>query len=140
MLTIRKPQMEVFSSLSRERLKTEAADQLRRYFPEFVQFHDPETLRAEIERAFQDCAAYGLATERDYRRFINLAAVYGWRFDRRPENVWMVRILSDANITNPGHRLDRLIQQCISRTKRRQETERILRQYGFSPEEPPPLS
>lgn len=132
MLTIRLAQVQEFARCGRERWVEELAQQLRRRFGAFAAEYSPEELRENIRRTVQDCAVYGLVSSRDCQRFVNLAPIYGWQFDRKPANEWMTRILRDGNVTHPGDRLHRLIDACLIRMKQREDTERILQQHGFA--------
>lgn len=132
MLTIRSAQMDAFARRGRERWIEELAQLLRRRFAAFAAEYSNEELRENIRQTVQDCAGYGLVSSRDCRRFANLAAIYGWQFDRKPANEWMTRILRDPDVTRPSDRLHRLIDACLTRMKQREDTERILQQHGFA--------
>ena len=61
---------------------------------------------ARAVRAAQAKAAdYGLTTERDLYRFVNLCASVGLDFDLRPDTSWMRQALVDPLITSPSERL-----------------------------------
>ena len=82
-------------------------------------------MHALIDRA----ASYGLTSQQQACRFINLAAAYGWDFDSNPDLLWMRKILTDTSPGRPGERLDRLVQTCLHRQSI-EEHNRVLRQQS----------
>jgi hypothetical protein len=92
LLTIREPQLRCLAaSLRSERIAGMCA-YLRAQFPEELRADDVAALRGRVEAAL-----FGLHTERDCCRYLNLAVLYGWDAGERPEHAWMTAIAaSDA--------------------------------------------
>lgn len=130
MLVIRDIQKQKLGSIRQERFLARAIDHLRTHFPSpLAQIPAPQfeqLLRPVLARA----ASHGLTTERDVCRYLNLAACYGWNFDRDPALSWMRQYLDDSDVSTPGERLDLLVQECLRRNQV-EEHNRLQRQAGL---------
>jgi hypothetical protein len=63
-----------------------------------------ETIRLGIDRA----AGYGVSTERDVCKYIDLMMVFGRDFDERADLPWASRILNDLVLKDGTARIERL--------------------------------
>ena len=110
MLTIRPEQMLVFEREGWRRLASQAVDHLRTYFPEQCAALGESDLLAKIDAGIRHARAHGLETTCDFLRYLNLAIVFGWDFDRRCS--WAQEILSNAEF-GPHTRTDLLSQKAL---------------------------
>lgn len=79
--------------------------------------------RLWIEDACNKAATYGLSTEQDVARYINLWFVWGARFERRPEHAWALEILLDGQRTSfiKAHQLSYETRERLARAEKEQE-------------------
>jgi hypothetical protein len=117
MLTIREPQLRCFAASLRSERMAGMCAYLRAQFPEELQGEDDDTLHGRVEAALARAALFGLHTERDCCRYLNLAVLYGWDAGQRPEHAWMTAILTDPAVSDPSQRLHRLVLHCIRRSE-----------------------
>ena len=61
-------------------------------------------VRASVDDGFERAFGYGIRTERDFCRFVDLMFVYGKRFDA--EVPWAAAVLKNDEIEDPSQRLD----------------------------------
>jgi len=104
---------------------------LRAHFPAEVGELDDAELARNIEAALQVATRYGLRSERDRCRFINITTLYGLEFADAPEHRWMHQMLIEPAVPDPAQRLERLCLELIERervaTQNLQARERFLR-------------
>lgn len=132
MLIIRNEQLETFSSEPTEQFVTEMTGFIRGHFREEVASLGDSELRAHVSGGLAKAREYGLTTQRDGSRFLNLLATYGWDFDEKAENAWMKDCLEDQGVQDPSMRLDRLIKQCIHHLEVEENNEMLLAEFGLT--------
>jgi hypothetical protein len=133
MLRIRQAQHQVLSEHAQNQFIESMVDHLRHCFPAVAWALTAEELRQHLHDCIAHAAGYGITSQRQVCRFVNLAACYGWRFDRDPELFWMRKILTDTSLALPGERLDHLVQSCLQRERIAQENALLRQQLGLSP-------
>lgn len=117
MLVISGDQMAVFANARRTQFVVLMCDRLREQFPTDLWGVEQNTLHSNIAAALLSANRYGLHSERDCCRYLNLAVLYGWEFDRLDGNAWMRSCLTDMQISTPSQRLNRLVDQCLHRSE-----------------------
>lgn len=117
MLIIRTSQLERFSSERRCQFSIDMCRHLRAQFHDALWPLDEAGLLELVDRALTRAWGYGLHTERDCTRFLNLAVVHGWDFEQQPQHGWMRALLTDPQVSSPSQRLHRLVDQCIYRSE-----------------------
>ena len=66
-----------------------------------------ERLAAVVRRA----GKYGITSERDLHKYVNITLLHGPDFDEREETAWTVDYLTDPAVASPTQRIDRLHQE-----------------------------
>ena len=130
MLQIRQEQLATITHAGRERFVARMASHVRLYFASAVESLDDQALHGLVERTASRARDYGLASEQDVCRFLNLCAVYGWDFDEQPDNRWMRELLTDAAVTDPGQRLRRLVDRCLHQRDVERHNQRIAEEFA----------
>ena len=111
MWVIRNEQMRVLATSNRDRYLSRLMDTFRALWPEQVsELGDGylDFLESSISRA----AAYGIDSESDVARFINLCFVWGSEFEALPENEWARRILNTPELEGKAK-----VGELVTRTK-----------------------
>ena len=88
---------------------------LRTYFPASTALLTQAALSDKVRACSNRAGHYQLNSQRDVCRYLNLAAEYGWEFDRDPNLSWMLPYLNDKSVTDPSKRLELLVKQCLHR-------------------------
>ncbi|NRR30246.1 hypothetical protein HSX11_08600 [Oxalobacteraceae bacterium] len=127
MLTIRRSQLRAMGCFAHTQYVDAMVAHLYDYFPALAWPLTRSEVGGLVHAAIEHAAAYGLTTQQQVCRFINLGAAYGWQFDSDPNLPWMRAILTDTSLAQPAERLDRLIQTCLYR-QRIEAHNRALRQ------------
>ncbi|MGY2440936.1 hypothetical protein [Pseudomonas sp. SDO52101_S400] len=135
MMIIRNAQLACFADDRRHRFVVKMCGLLRECHASERVTVDDEVLCQHVEATLDRASAYGLNSERDCLRFLNLAVVCGWDFDLQPEHGWMRDLLADTAVSTPGDRLERLLEEychrCdIEENNRRLEAEFDWEEYG----------
>ncbi|PUA26717.1 MAG: hypothetical protein B0W54_23565 [Cellvibrio sp. 79] len=136
MLKISNAQMQAFSQQAQEHFVSAMVNHLRTYFPAVAWLFTAEELRSQINTCIERAAYYQLTTQQQVCRFLNIAATYGWEFDRDPDLLWMQKILTDKTLMQPGERLDHLVQTCLHRQGIEEHNLNLRKQLGLIPVEP----
>jgi hypothetical protein len=110
MLVIRQPQREILASPHEARLRERLQHHLSDHFPD-----ECSALGVGLEQVVGDGLAkardYGLRTERDLVKFLNLVVALGLEFDREP---WAARVLSRDD-RGPTLRINQLYSNALDR-------------------------
>lgn len=143
MLTIRDAQLHILALPAREQYIDAMLGHLYRYFPAMAWSLTLDELRHQVNRLIEHAATYRLHSQQQVCRFINLAATYGWEFDRDSGLRWMHRILADASSGEPSDRLDRLLETCLHRQRIEEHNHALAQQARQEPmvhADAPPLA
>jgi hypothetical protein len=117
MIVIRHVQMAQFAADRRRRTLAGLCDALRASYPTQLTALTPIALYRRVMQAIGRAEAYGLDSEEDWRRYLELTVLHGWDFDQRPALAWMRQCLTDERISMPAARLTRLLDQCAYRAE-----------------------
>jgi hypothetical protein len=114
MLIIRNSQLTAFGEERRTAFVRSMCGHLRTYFPSMASLDDG-ALFAGIDYAARRAAVHGLSRRRDVCSYLNIAACHGWQFDTDPQCEWMMKYLTDRDVSCPSARLDLLLGKCLQR-------------------------
>jgi len=120
MLRIRQVQMEVLAAHARRVFEDRLIRQLRRHYPQALNFPSFDTgpgdapLRALVRSGIERARRYGVTSERDVARFVELLIRMGTDFDQRPSLRWARSMLEDSSLPAPA-RIELIHQQLDSR-------------------------
>jgi hypothetical protein len=128
-LTIREEQMSVFVAERREAFVTQMMQHMREHFPDRTGAHQDDALSDQIRGAIERAKSYGLQSEKDLCRFLNLCGAYGWDFDSQPANEWMQQMLRDDAVSDPGERLRLVMHECKRRAQLEKENAERRRRW-----------
>jgi len=135
MLTISAAQVEALGEVERLRFVESMCLHLRNVFPKIVASLDDQAVKCRVEYTLRRAAVFGLSSRQDLCRYLNLAALFGWDFDRNPHRAWMRHYLTDEQVSRPSERLARLVKESAFRNKL-QEKNRALREEFGQDEDP----
>ncbi|HEV7241054.1 MAG TPA: hypothetical protein VGQ36_17585 [Thermoanaerobaculia bacterium] len=102
MLVIRQAQLSALADAKRRAFEDRCASFLRTTWPEDHEQLGEDELRGLVRERSARAADFGLTTERDIQRFLNLSALLGHDFEWQPRNEWIVTLLRDSTIPFPG--------------------------------------
>lgn len=131
MLTIRNSQLQILAHRPLEQFINDMQGHLYSYFPSVAWLLTPDERRQQVNTLIERAAVYQLTSQQQVCRFINLAATYGWEFDRDPNLHWMRSILTDISLAQPTERLDRLVQTCLHRQSIEEHNQALRQQLGL---------
>src|SRR5437870_12197356 len=84
MLTIRAAQLEVFAELAEARFVEQRIDHVGQFWPDVLAQQGREGVGGVVRAGMRRANAYGLSTEYDVARFIDLLFILGASFDSDP--------------------------------------------------------
>lgn len=113
MLRIRTNQMQTFEQTAMAGFEARMVDHLRTYFPGHYRIWGPATARTVVQYGCKKAQEYGFITERNICLYLTLMATLGGNFDTDPQLPWATAILTDAIITEPTTRIDRLTEHAM---------------------------
>lgn len=91
---------------------------LRRFFPEHSAALDDEQMRALIRHGIERGARFGLVTERNVCKYIDVMFAMGAQFDDDPTRAWAVAILRDTSARPlPSDRINALYDAVLERLR-----------------------
>lgn len=114
-LTIRNAQLALFETGQKDTYIRGLCDSLRTLFLDELREIQVFELYELVKTTLLKAQNYGLKSERDVFRYTCLSVACGWHFGAEQANVWMVNMLTDAKVSNPGDRLDRVIAEYFHR-------------------------
>ena len=103
-MIIRREQVEVLKLQARKEFVNRTADHLKACFCENPITTSAAELRKFIEEGIGAGGRYGISSEYDVRRFIELQMEYGAGFHQRP---WAAKVLNEPSL-GASARMDRL--------------------------------
>jgi hypothetical protein len=110
MLTIRKEQIAVFGPLGKKVFEDRMLTHLKKVFPEQSESLGEPKLRETVQYGTQRAAAYGIVSECDVCKYIDLMILYGRDFDKDLNLRWAQSILENKGLRNPSAKIDRLLE------------------------------
>jgi len=102
--------MRVFSKVNVKTFQEHAIAHLEKVLPERCAQAGPQSVRESVETAFQKARGYGLKTELDILRYLNLMYVLGFGFDTDSRYPWAHEILTDSTLAS-GSKASKLMAQ-----------------------------
>ena len=110
MLTIRKEQVEEFKKPAIKDFENRMFEHIAKFFPRQFAELGEETARRTIQYGIKRAKGYGIVTERDVCKYVNLMVACGPDFDRDPALPWARRVLNDPQAEGPSDRIERLVK------------------------------
>ena len=110
MLTIRKEQMDAFSHAALRIFECRMVAHLNRHFPKRCAKLGEDGVREWIRYGIERARTYGIVSERDVCKYIDVMFVYGRDFDTDRRRPWAGQILNDPVIMPPAVRTNRLFR------------------------------
>ena len=104
MLVIRKEQMAVFLRLQLKEFEDKTCERLLKLKPDQCRKLGEKAVRKSIQDGIERSFQYGIKTERDIARYINIMYTLGFDFDTDPRYPWAADILKSPSET----KVDRL--------------------------------
>ena len=129
MLTIRKEQTQVFNRVTMQVFEKDMVRHLMRFFPDEAAAMGNKELRAHIRHAIARAKGYGVSSERDLCKYLNLTMVYGRDFDTDPELEWMRGFLVDPDVPDPSERMSRLQEEALYRPELEEAKRRVIEEF-----------
>lgn len=130
MLTLRARQMQALGEAAHELFIAAMCTHARTYFPATAWLLTDAELDDQVRACIGRAMTYGLRSQRDTCRFLNLAAQCGWEFDTDPALRWMRRCLDDESVSNPSNRLQLLVRRCLQEQAVLVRNERLRREFN----------
>lgn len=124
MLTIRKPQLEALGARHRAAFAARIAEHLGRFFPERCRVLGADGVAEAVEHGITRAALYGITSERDVCKYIDLMFVFGRDLDRAESHPWAARILARHATMAPGALVEALLDKAMRM---------MHRAYGIEP-------
>ncbi len=119
MLTIRKEQLAVFREPAINDYIKRTVVQLIECFPEKCEAMGEPKVRETVKYGVQRSASYGITSEGDVRRYVDLMVMFGPDFDQDPQLPWAASILNNQAIINPTTKVNRLYKAVKKQEKLR---------------------
>src|SRR5262249_24775585 len=113
MLIIRDNQMETLKQEAVKSFEQRMVTHLNEFFPQECRRVGEQRVRAAIQQGIGRAAIYGITSEIDVARYIDLSVVLGLDFDAGKRQPWVPQILK-----NPNLRPDAKVQLIFDRVKR----------------------
>lgn len=129
MLTIRKEQMQALRRVTIQEFEKDMLQHLMQFFPDESAAMGDKALRAHIRHAIARAKEYGVTSERDLCKYLNLTMVYGRNFDTDRELEWMRDFLTDADVPDPSERMSRLYAEALYRLELEEENRRAIEEF-----------
>lgn len=95
MLKIRKEQLAVFAEVETKKFVDRMVIHLKKFLPKQCEVLDESQMGEMIRYGIKRAAAYGITTECDVCKYIDVLMVFGRDFDRDPGLPWARTILAD---------------------------------------------
>lgn len=114
MLVIRREQMQVFDEYASKGFEDRLVRHLAERFPDVCREREEASVRETIRNGIERSKGYGITTEFDVARYIELMYLFSEDFDTNPETSWASPVLEDTDLG--GHaKMDRLREEAAQR-------------------------
>lgn len=114
MLTIRKEQMDVFSTRMRHTLVAPLVVHMDEHFPNRCFNMDDSQIQQTVELGLERASQYGLLTEREVFLYVSLMFLLGSGFDRDIQLPWAAEILAKDEFPDPYQKIQALYDVAMS--------------------------
>ena len=119
MLIVRSAQVEALAASAQRDFEERLTAHLKRFFPRPCAVLGEGGLRQLCRDGITRARTYGLRSERDLCKYLNLMLVFGHAFDR--EQPWAAEILQLGSA--PSRRMERLYAVALERAGEQQRTD-----------------
>jgi hypothetical protein len=109
MLVIRKAQMDEFAKYELKRFEDHMVIHLREKLSEKVKDISEDMLRSTVQKGISDSEKYGIKSEDDVERYIDLMFILGRDFDTAESSAWAGEVLKEEAMS-PEERLDKILE------------------------------
>lgn len=113
MLIIRDDQMDPLRAIASSAYRHRLANHLKQVFPERCAALGQRELYSAIDHGIATAARYGLKSEREVCKFIDLMFVFGRYFDLPSEQPWAARVLQDRSTRTATELTDALFARAL---------------------------
>lgn len=120
MLRIRTDQMKVFGQAAMQDFANRMLTHIQQSFPEHFESLGEDNCHELIRHGIDQAAYYGITSEIDVARYINLSVVLGPDFDSDERYPWIRQILKDPRI-KPGQKVQKIFD-LLKRARTEQKT------------------
>ncbi|WP_437767842.1 hypothetical protein WME77_12760 [Sorangium sp. So ce764] len=110
MLVIRDAQMAAFEAEGLKRYKAHLVESVKKHWPERSAALGDEGVRGEVDRAIERADGYGIVSQKDVFRYLNVSFMLGAGFDTDPTYPWAEAILKDDAMA-PSEKMDRIVDR-----------------------------
>ncbi len=117
LLTLRQAQLAILSRIEAQRFEDSMVAHLSQHFPAQSKCAGEADLRETIQYGIKRAAAYGITSERDVCKYIDLMVVYGRDFDTDERFAWTRDILSRQE-DDAGRKIEALREAAKGRLRR----------------------
>jgi hypothetical protein len=109
-MVIRKEQMSALAGNAAADFENRMVVHLKKCFPAECEKLQEQRVRETIRYGMDRAAQYGVKTERDVCKYIDVMMVFGRDFDQRADLPWAAQILNDMVLKTPTARIERLVE------------------------------
>ena len=113
MLVIRKEQMEVLSHYVLKGFEDRMVEHLNEFFPDQCETLGEPDVREAVQYGIDRAGSYGITSERDVCKYLNLMFTFGRDFDVDPRLPWAAAILNAGDVTDPTRKIERLYTEAM---------------------------
>lgn len=101
MLIIRDDQMETLRKGMRDNYEDRLVDHLNKFFPDQCQKLGDKETRKAIRHGMNRAKSYGIVSQRDVSKYLNIMFIFGLDFDKDPRYPWAAKIFKKAPALDP---------------------------------------
>jgi hypothetical protein len=117
MFTIRTEQLQALSASQASSFDNRMRLHLEKFFPEQCGALDEARIIEAVHYGIARASTYGLISERDVCKYVDLMFALGRDFDTDPQFDWVQPMLTDANTPDPGARIELLYDAALTRIR-----------------------
>ncbi len=114
-MQIRKEQMETLSDCMLRKFEDSMVAHVEKFFPEQYSALGEAGVREMVRYGIERAETYGIVSERDVCKYVDVMFMYGRDFDTDPKLSWAAGILNDKRPQEPSERVDRLCREVMER-------------------------
>ena len=109
-MILRKEQLEAFADGAAKRFEDRLIAHVSKFFPKDCAALGGR-LREEVRYGIDRAGAYGLVSERETCKFVDVMFAFGRDFDAGGQFPWGAEVLNDPTIRDPAVRADHLVDE-----------------------------
>jgi len=115
MLIIRDEQMEALRKGMLGNFEDRMVVHLKKFFPGQCHKLGEEEVRKAIRHGINRAKTYGIVTQRDVSKYLNIMFVFGLNFDEDPRYPWITKIIKKAPALDPSWVINDLYDNAIEK-------------------------